>query len=193
MPYRWNETETKAPEWRGHSEWHAHANPPAHASHAEGAAPLATLTLWPNRSLAPKGFAAAILLLFTLGTIPVLSLLGSKLLWVIAAFTLSVLAALWIALQKSYRRGLGEAIHIWPDHLILTRTNPRGPDQIFEANPYWLRLTIRANGGPVEQYLTLKGGLKDPKREVELGAFLSPEERLQLRDDLAFVLGQLNP
>lgn len=175
MPYRWNDTATDAPYVTGH------------ASHAEGAAPLATLTLWPHRSLAPKGFVAVIALMFVLGLVPVIPLIGTKFIWGILGFTLSVLAGLYYALHLSYRRGLGERLEIWSDHIALTRTNPRGPALHWEANPYWTRLQLHASGGPVEQYLTLKG----TDREVELGAFLSPEEREKLRDDLAFVLGQL--
>ncbi len=66
------------------------------------------------------------------------------------------------------------------DRLILTRSDPGRPDRIWQTNPYWVRLALRQNG-PVEDYLVLTDG----KREVELGAFLAPEERMALRNDLA--------
>jgi len=47
----------------------------------------------------------------------------------------------------------------------------------WEANPYWVRVALHAKGGPVPNYLTLSGG----GREVELGAFLSPPERVELK------------
>ncbi|MGC8203869.1 DUF2244 domain-containing protein [Aliiroseovarius sp. PTFE2010] len=175
MPYRWNDSAQTAPRIS------------AHASHADGDAPLARLTLWPHRSLAPKGFVAVIALMFVLGLIPVLPLLGTTLIWMILIFTLGVLAALYFALQASYRHGLGEHLLIWSDHMELTRTNPKGPPKTWAANPYWVRIDLHKDGGPVEQYLTLKGA----NRQVELGAFLSPHERKQLRDDLAYVLDQL--
>jgi uncharacterized membrane protein len=43
-----------------------------------------------------------------------------------------------------------------------------------------VRLTVHKTGGPVPQYLTLKGN----GREVELGAFLTEAERLTLADEL---------
>ena len=43
-----------------------------------------------------------------------------------------------------------------------------------------MQVRLHQTGGPVPNYLTLKGD----GREVELGAFLSEEERLALRDDL---------
>ena len=55
-----------------------------------------------------------------------------------------------------------------------------GKRQDWQANPYWVRVTLHVTGGPVPNYLTLKGD----GREVELGAFLSEDERIRLRDDL---------
>jgi uncharacterized membrane protein len=43
-----------------------------------------------------------------------------------------------------------------------------------------VRVILHARGGPVPQYLTLQGG----DREVELGAFLTPPERVGLKDTL---------
>jgi uncharacterized membrane protein len=50
-----------------------------------------------------------------------------------------------------------------------------------------VRVTLRDKGGPVEKYLTLRGS----DREVELGAFLSPEERETLHAELTRVLAGL--
>jgi len=41
----------------------------------------------------------------------------------------------------------------------------------------------------VPQYLTLRG---DGAREVELGAFLMPEERMRLSEELQFLLGHVS-
>ena len=66
------------------------------------------------------------------------------------------------------------------------RHDPGRPDRRWQGNPYWVRLTLRRDG-PVEDYLTLSDG----RREIELGAFLSPEERRRLRADLAAALSEL--
>lgn len=176
MPYLWNDTAREAPYIEPQD---ADTDPDA---------PLATLRLWPHRSLPPKGFVATILGLFALSLLPTVALLGSKMLWVVLGFTLVALAGLWVALRRSYDAGLGEEVTFCATRVCLTRTDPRQSARHWQANPYWISLDIRPTGGPVEQYLTLKG----EGRTVELGAFLSPEERLKLRDDLAFVLGQIN-
>ena len=61
----------------------------------------------------------------------------------------------------------------------LTRHDPGRADRTWRGNPYWVRLKLDA--GPVEDYLTLTDG----GREIELGAFLSPEERRALYTELA--------
>ena len=66
-----------------------------------------------------------------------------------------------------------------PESLILTRRDPGRQDRIWRTNPYWVRVGLRGNG-PVEDYLVLTDG----RREIELGAFLAPEERQTLRSEL---------
>ncbi|HKL64891.1 MAG TPA: DUF2244 domain-containing protein, partial [Roseovarius sp.] len=74
-----------------------------------------------------------------------------------------------------------EVLTIAPDELRLVRTNPRGDVQEWSCSRYWARVQIHAEGGPVEHYLTLRGG----GREVEIGAFLSEDERKALHGELA--------
>ena len=92
---------------------------------------------------------------------------------------------LWYALGRSYRDGeVLEQLRLTRDTIRLVRHNPRTPRQEWEANPYWVTLQIHPTDGPVPDYLTLKGA----GREVELGAFLTPEERVRLRAELAEAL-----
>jgi uncharacterized membrane protein len=93
---------------------------------------------------------------------------------------------LWYALarNRAERAQLCEDLHLSGAEIALTRTNPRTPPQHWQANPYWVSVKLTEKGGPVENYLTLAGG----GREVELGAFLSPEERAVLHDDLTRAL-----
>lgn len=139
------------------------------------------LHLWPYRSLPRRGMvwflggtAAAIVL-------PLLGLIGSPVLWGLLPFLLATIAAIWWALEKSFRDAeIIEDLEITPDRISLTRHGPRGKRQDWQANPHWVRLTLHATAGPVPQYLTLKG----EGREVELGAFLTPEERRQLAAEI---------
>ena len=139
------------------------------------------LKLWPHQSLPPKGFAAVILGAFTLATIPLYGLLGTILLWGILPFLLLALWGMWYALRRNERdRMILEVLTLTPDTLHLTRHNPRGPRQDWECNTYWASVEMHEDAGPVPHYVTLRGA----GREVEIGAFLSEDERKALYADL---------
>lgn len=162
MPVEWVGTTSGAPEISGAS------------LHSTGAPPLARLHLWPHRSLPKRGFVAFIGITFALVLVPLGAVIGTPILWGLLPFVLGTLALTWGLLAKSYRDGeILEEFELWSDRVSLTRTPRRGPVQRWDANPYWTEVRIYPDGGPVPQYLTLKGG----GREVEIGAFLSPEER----------------
>jgi uncharacterized membrane protein len=155
--------------------------------------PLIRLDIWPHRSMPNAGFKAAIWVMFLAGCLPVLAFIGTAAFWVLLAGLLITLAALWTALRLSDREHLREELLIWPDKVTLTHWTAKGLRKDWQANPYWIKLHLRADGGPVEQYLTLHSSATDKGRAVTLAAFLSPEERQTLYKDLAFVLGQLKP
>ncbi len=154
---------------------------------ADGAAP-ARLHLWPYRSLPRKGFVGFIAVTCGLILVPMLAVLGSPVLWGLLPFFAVAVGGTWYALSKSYRDGeIVEDLSFAPDSLTLTRHGPRGQRREWQANPHWVRLSLHPTGGPVPNYLTLTGN----GREVELGAFLSEDERVQLRDELQSKLNSL--
>ncbi len=119
---------------------------------------------------------------FTLILIPILALLGTVTLWWLLPFALGAMGALWFFIEKSYKDGeILEELCIWPDHMTLTRFGPRKAHKKWEANPYWVTVHLHKTGGPVPNYVTLKGD----GREVEIGAFLSEDERPQLYEELS--------
>lgn len=147
----------------------------------DGDAPVLTLELWPHSSLTPRGFVWAIGLLFGLLCLPLIALLGSVALWGILPFALAAVALLWLSLKRSWRdRDILERFELTREAARLTRRDPDGRSRDWEANPYWVRVELHPKDGPVEDYLTLEGG----PRSVEIGAFLTPRERRDLRDRL---------
>ncbi len=143
------------------------------------------LTLWPHRSLPRRGFAVIILMTFTLITLPLYPLLGTAILWGLLPFLMLVVAALWWGLEKSYRDGeILEVLTMGPEMVNLRRQNPKGPPQEWDCNRYWVRVERHATGGPVPDYITLSGN----GRMVEIGAFLSEEERQLLFPELSDAL-----
>lgn len=139
------------------------------------------LHLWPHQSLPPKGYAAFILATFALITVPLFPLLGTVVLWGLLPFLLLAVGGIWLALNKSWRdRQILEVLTLTEDQARLIRTNPLGDTQEWDCNRYWAKPEIHERGGPVPHYVTIKGG----GREVEIGAFLSEDERKALYEEL---------
>lgn len=154
MPYQWTETPNKASQ---------------------------ELRLWPHNSLPPKGMAIFVLCTFTFLMVPLVALLGTILLWGLLPFLLLTLAAMWYALNRNERdRKIVEVLTVTSDKTQLVRRNPKGDLQEWDCNTYWVKVALHEEGGPVPHYVTLSGS----GREVEIGAFLSEDERKALFDDL---------
>ncbi|WP_347310336.1 DUF2244 domain-containing protein [Defluviimonas sp. SAOS-178_SWC] len=173
MPYEWVVSLDEAPEQSG-----------AFSSETV----LAELHLWPFRSLPRKGFVLFIAITATMLGLPLMAMLGTVILWGILPFIAIAVAGVWWALSHSYRQGeLTEVLTFRRDRIDLTRRAPDGAEQSWQANPFWVRVHFYPEGGPVPSYLTLKG----EGREVELGAFLSEEERKALYSELREHLSNL--
>ncbi|TRD21737.1 DUF2244 domain-containing protein [Palleronia caenipelagi] len=171
-------------EWRKSDEAPGNTGAFSHV----GGQPYASALLWPHRSLPLPGFAAVMGITFVLIVIPTLPLLGTPVFWGLLPFVMGAVALLYVMIRRNYRDGhLHEELTIWSDRVLLVRTDPRRPQRSWECNPHWIRLSLHQDKGPVEKYLTLKGS----GREVELGAFLSPEEREELYDELDHLLKRL--
>jgi uncharacterized membrane protein len=143
--------------------------------------PRLRLRLTPHKSLTPEGFVWFIGLTAALISVPLFSILGTAVFWALLPFLGAAVWGIWAALRRNWRdHEIYEELLVWDDLIRLERHDPRKPPRDWEANPYWVRVALHPRGGPVPQYLTLQGG----DREVELGAFLTPPERVGLKDTL---------
>ena len=121
--------------------------------------------------------------------LPLLAVLGTPILWGLLPFLAGAVALVWYFLRRSTADAqLREDLTLEADKLTLIRQNPRKPAQRWQANPYWVKVTLHDSRGPVPNYLTLSGA----GREVELGAFLSAQERVTLYRDLSDRLRHLD-
>jgi uncharacterized membrane protein len=152
MPYRWSPSEPEAN----------------------------TLTLWPHRSLTPKGFVVFIGATAAMFALPLLAILGSRVLWGVLPFIVVVVVGVWFALKRNWRAGeIIERLTLTVDRADLIRHDMAG-ERRWTDNPYWVTVRLHPTGGPVPNYLTMRGRT----REVEIGAFLSADERVALYDEL---------
>jgi len=177
MPVYWTIT-PKAP-----------GTPPGAFALASGDGAEYRLSLMPFVSMGPKGFVRIIAISAAFLTLPLLAVLGTPVLWGLLPFAGLALWALWYALSRNSaeRHALREDLCLTKERIEITRTNPRKPAQHWHANPYWVRVKLAEKDGVIENYLTLEGN----GRVVELGAFLSPEERAELYAKLSQALRHL--
>ena len=172
MPYEWLSLPDEAPAMSGASA----VSPPG-----------TTLHLWQHQSLTPRGFVWFIGATCALLAVPLFAVLGSAALWGLLPFMVLAVGGVWLAIGRSWRDGeLEERLTLRPDRAELVRNDRQG-EQRWSENPYWVTVRLHETGGPVPNYVTLKG----QGREVEIGAFLSEDERLSLRDELAVAFARL--
>lgn len=151
-------------------------------SSASGAA--CEMHLWPHQSLPPKGYARFIGVTALLIALPLLSFAGSVVFWGLLPFLLLALFGLKYALDRNRRDAqVIEVLTLDATEAQLERRNANGTQQSWQCNRYWVTVELHPMDGPVTNYVTLRGG----GREVEIGAFLSEDERKALYDELARV------
>lgn len=127
-----------------------------------------------------------ILITAAMMALPLLGLLGTAQLWWMLPFLGMGLWALWFALKRSYKDGhVREQLTRMGDEITLTHQPARGAPRTWVCNIYWVKPQIHPTSGPVPQYITLTGN----GRTVELGSFLSEDERLSLFPQLTRYLG----
>ena len=141
-------------------------------------------TLWPNRSLTSAGFGWLLGISAVFLGAPLVATVGSAAFFGIFPFAAAALFFLWFGIRRNNRNlAITEQIWIWRDEMRVERTGPKGEIKRWQADPLRVRLHLHRDA-KVEDYLTATGG----GREIELGAFLSPEERQSLLDELEAAL-----
>ena len=153
-------------------------------------APVYAATLWPNRPLTEQGRKTVLAIAAVGLMVPLGPALGTPVFWGLLPFLAGALAMLWLGLRRSIRDGrLAEWVAIWPDEMRVERREPGGRVLRWRAEPFHVRLRLHPEG-KVEQYLTLRATGSPASREIELGAFLSPDERVALAGEIESAIGR---
>ena len=150
--------------------------------------PLLNITLWPNRSLSKKSFLGLMVVLFFGMMIPIIPFIGTKTILLILPFSFTTLLTLLISILLNYQAGkLYESIKIWPNLIEVKRYEKDGTSKEWRANPYWTRVNLYEENQKVQNYLTLSGSGK----EIEVGSFLAPTERLEIKKKIETIFKQM--
>jgi len=139
------------------------------------------LHLWPHQSLPVEGYVRILTFAALMLALPLLMVLGSTLMWGLLPFVLLALLGLKWALDRNRRsQQILEVLTLSDSKTTLQRKNADDSQQDWQCNRYWVQVHQHDTDGPIPCYITLSGN----GREVEIGAFLSLEERQSLYQDL---------
>lgn len=113
-------------------------------------------------------------------SVPMWGIAGTPVFWGLLPFLALAFWGLWFAIRSNGRNlSLTETLWIWRDEVRVERCEPDGRRLRWQADPMRVRLKVHKDAR-LEDYLTLTGG----SREIELGAFLAPEERVALAEEI---------
>ncbi len=135
--------------------------------------------LYPHRSLSPAGFLILMALLAAVSFTAGVFFLTRGAWPVFGFFGLDVLLV-WLAFRQNFRAArLRELITLTGSELVIRRVEPGGAEREFRFEPYWARVEVDAAPGQPNRLVISSHG-----RRVMVGAFLTPEERLELAQAL---------
>ncbi len=142
--------------------------------------PVYSVTLWPNQSLTRPGLTWFLAISAGFLVLPLLGLVGTPVFWGLMPFLLLAFWGIWFAIRRNGQNlRITEEMKIWRDEVRVERREPSGRILRWQAEPLRVRIKLHKDQ-KIEDYLTLSGN----GREIELGAFLAPEERVDLADEV---------
>lgn len=148
--------------------------------------PVYRVQLWPNQSLTSFGAKVFFGISGAMLCVPLLAVAGTPVFWGLLPFVIGAVAAAYWALKRNGRNlDMSETVEIWRDEVRVERRDADGRLRRWQADPMRARIRLHKDGR-IDDYLTMTGG----GREIELGAFLAPEERVALSEEIEAALTQ---
>lgn len=144
--------------------------------------PLFAALLTPHRSLNTRGIRIVVAVYAAFALIPgvYFFILGA---WPVVGFLGLDAILLWWALSASRKSGDAfEEVTLWPDSLEVRHVSAKGRENHHAFNPFWVRLHVDKD---YEQRVT-RLALRNRQEELEIGAFLNPDDKASF----ASVFGQ---
>ena len=145
------------------------------------------MRLAPNRSLDSNGTKVVFLVIACGFLLHIIPFIGNPIGTTLTIFSGLTFYLFLIMLQRNFQEGnTFEEISISKSKVIVVHQEKNKEQKIWEGNPYWTRVALDINNPKLKNYLTLAG----KGRHIELGAFLSPDERIELRDKIQNALAK---
>lgn len=134
--------------------------------------PLFAAALQPDRSPRLTGGWLAFALA-AIAVTPLAVLVPGVLLPAAVAFALGGAGLVALSLRQSRRRKLTQQVTLWPDQLEVVTTDRHGVRSLRRFDPAAVRLVLERDDNEKAVAMRLRAGTD----ELELGAFLKPEDR----------------
>jgi uncharacterized membrane protein len=142
--------------------------------------------LQPHTSLNPRGFMLLMLAIVSVSFVAGMAFMLAGA-WPVFGFFGLDCALVYLAFRANYRWArMYETIRLTEDTLLVERISPSGRVQRWRFQPYWLKVDIDR---PVRHDSQLV--LSSHGRRLKVGAFLTPDERVELADALRDALDRL--
>ena len=152
-------------------------------------APFIKICLAPNRSLDSHGTKVVFSVVAFGFLLPIIPFIGSPIGTTLTIFSGLTFYLFLTLLQRNFQQGSTfEEILISKRKIKVVHQEKNKERLTWECNPYWTKVHLDINNPRLKNYLTLAGKGK----RIELGAFLSPDERLELRDKIQNALAKAN-
>ena len=152
-------------------------------------APFINIRLVPNRSLNSNGTKVVFAVIALGFLLPIIPFIGSPIGTTLTIFSGLTFYLFLTLLQKNFQQGSTfEEVFISKNRIKVVHKEKNKEQLTWECNPYWTKVNLDINNPRLKNYLTLAGKGK----RIELGAFLSPDERLELRDKIQNALAKAN-
>ena len=141
----------------------------------------------PNRSLSGEGTIVVFAILAIGLIVPIVPFLGSQVGITLTLFSGITFYLFLFFLEKSFQSGqLYEEIKISSEKIEITHKEKNKKKLTWEGNPFWTKVVMEDKENKVENYLTIQ----EKGRHIELGAFLSPDERKNLKNEIQNALAK---
>lgn len=134
--------------------------------------PLFAAALKPDRSPRLMGGWLAYALA-GIATTPLAVLVPGALLPAIAAFGIGGAGLMALTMRQSRRKRLSQQVTLWADQLEVATTDHKGERTLRRFDPRSVRLVLDRDDNEQTTAMRLRAG----QDEMELGAFLKPEDR----------------
>lgn len=150
-----------------------------------------TMTIWPYRSLPPRGFA---LVMMSLGGLAFCIGLGFFLMgaWPVIGFLGLELLVVWVAFKMNYRAARRrQQLTATSQQLTIEDVSPAGDSRTTEVPTAWAQVELTPRDEPVMRARERqKVIVRSHGRATEIGGFLHPAETPKLAREVRRMIGR---